>query len=204
MRTAPTPAEPNAKWRTRLRVAGLACAALAAGGFLAACGSGDDAANSTTTTAAGTESPENSGQPQELTVAGYKFTMRPEVNAADVPFPDGTFGALQGFDISKDGNTIMTAYSTTLASGQPTDASTITNLLSSIGATDVTEGDIQGQPFTSAKLPDGRTVILAASGAQVAIAVGDDRDQMVATLTETSQASAPEDGSAPEGATPPN
>lgn len=198
MRTDPTSVAPNAGRRARLRLAGLACAALAAGGLLAACGSGDEATNTTTTTAASEAPGANPDQPQEITVAGYKFTMRPGASATDVPFPAGTFGALQGFDISKDGNTIMTAYSTTLASGQPTDASTIDGLLANAGATDISQGDIQGQPFTSAKLPDGRAVILAASGEQVAIAVGDDKDAMVAALTETAQAPGP------EGATPPN
>lgn len=204
MRTDSTAAAPKAGRRARLRLAGLACAALVAGGFLAACSSGEEKADTTTTVAAAEDQGANPEQPQEITVGGYKFTMRPESSASDVPFPAGTFGELQGFEISKDGNTIMTAYSTTLASGQPTDESTITSLLSAAGATDVAQGDIQGQPFTSAKLPDGRTVILAASGEQVAIAVGDDRDQMVTALTETSQTPAPEDTPSPEDAPPPS
>lgn len=165
----------------RLRLPALLVAVAAAAMLVAGCSSKDSTA--TTTTEA---SPD---QAQQITVAGYTFTMNPpDTNPTELPFPEGTFVDIQGFDISKDGTKIMSAYSTTLPSGEPGDATTVDKLLAAAKATDPQPGEVQGQPFTSATLPDGRVLILAASGEQVAVAIGQDRDQMIQALTETAQA----------------
>ncbi|MBX7159738.1 MAG: hypothetical protein K1X95_05550 [Acidimicrobiia bacterium] len=192
------PATRPAPVQRRVRLPVLLCVLLAAAAvFAAACSSSKDSSDATTTAASpdasGSTSESSPGevdpnQPQQITVGAYTFTMKPQTNPTDVPFPEGTFADIQGFDISKDGSTVMTAYSTTLPPGQTADAGTVDRLLSAAGATDPTPGEVQGQPFTSANLPDGRVVILAVSGDQVAVAIGQNRDQMVNALTETAQA----------------
>lgn len=202
-----TPIRPAGRLRDRLRLPLALCALLVAAAALAsACSSSKEGADTSTSAASGggdgsgssTDGPTdlnpgatdvNPDQPQQIKVGDYVFTMKPETNASDLPFPAETFTDVQGFEIAKDGNTVMTAYSTTLPEGQPADAATVDKLLSAAGATDPVPGEVQGQPFTSAKLPDGRVLILAVSGDQVAVAVGQDRDQMVKALTDTAQAS---------------
>lgn len=189
---------PRSPRASRKRLAGLLAAVLAAVALTAACSSSKESAETTTTTSAG------SGQ--QIEVGGYTFTMNVETNPADLPFPEGTFVEVQGFDITKDGSTIMTAYSTTLPPGQVADAATVDKLLTSAGATNPEPGDVRGQPFTSATLPDGRVLILAASGQQVAVAVGDNLEQMVKALNDTAQASPESTEQAPSGndVQPPN
>lgn len=201
-----TPTRPTSGLRGRLRLPLVLCALVAATAvFAAACSSSKESSDTTTSAAPagndGTAAPSdgptdanpgatdiNPDQPQQIKVGDYVFTMKPQTNPSDLPFPAGTFADVQGFEIGKDGNTVMTAFSTTLPPGQSADNATVDKLLAAAGATDPTPGEVQGQPFTSAKLPDGRVLILAVSGDQVAVAVGQDRDQMVKALTETAQA----------------
>lgn len=172
----------------RRRLSALVAAVAAAGALLAGCSSSKNSAETTTTTA----SPD---QPPSQNIAGYTFTMRlPESGPTELPFPEGTVGDVQGFDISKDGTKIMTAYAAMLPPGQSADPNPVDKLLAAAKATDPQPGEVPArqdqpaQPFTSATLPDGRIIILGAAGEQVMIAIGQDRDQMIKALVDSATA----------------